>query len=409
MKVLVVNVGSTSLKFKLFAFEKGKYRPEDMVAEGKIEGIGQKEATFKFLTAQGFVREGVQQFVDYASGIQAIIEFLLADEARVLRSLTDLDAIGFKTVHCGFVPEGAVMLDEAVLKKMEEFSPVAPSHNPPYIRAIRTFKELLPDKPVIGLFEPTFHRTMPQEAVYYGVPLEWREEYGIQRYGFHGASHRYIAERTPQILGCSPQHLRLISCHLGGSSSLCAIKNGRSIDTSMGFSPQSGILHSTRPDDLDPFVVLYLMKKKGWTPDEAINMLNKECGLKGVSGLGTGEFKVIESAAKSGNTRAQLAVDIFIYEIRKFIGAYIVALEGIDALVFTGGIGERSAYVRERVCRNLGFLGINLDAEKNAQTFAIEKIINTEDSPVKILVVPTNEEYIVARSAAELLEKSTNL
>lgn len=406
MKILVVNVGSTSLKFKLFSFGKEQWRAEDVIAEGKLEGIGQKESAYKFLSISGFARQGKQSFNDYGSALRMILEFLLSDESRTISRLDELDAIAFKTVHCGFVPEKAVLIDEAVLQKMEEFSLVAPSHNPPYLRAIRTFKELLPDKPLIALFEPSFHRTIPAEAVHYGLPFEWREEYRIQRYGFHGASHCYIAERTPQLLKRSAQGLRLISCHLGGSSSICAIKDGKSIDTSMGFSPQSGVIHSTRPDDVDPFVVLYLMKKKGWTPEEAMTVLCTECGLKGLSGLGGGEFKILEQEAKKGNPRAKLAVDVFIYGVRKFIGAYIVALAGLDALVFTGGIGEGSPYVRELTCRKLEFLGIHLDESKNNQPFPLEKFINTDDSAVKILVIPTNEEFIVARAAAEFLTQA---
>jgi len=403
MKILVVNVGSTSLKFKLFSFAQERYKPEDVVAEGKIEGIAQQESLFKFSARNGITKEGSHTFSDYTTGIQAIIEFLTDTESDVLGSLDELNAVAFKTVHCGYVPEGALLLDQGVLQKMEEFSLVAPAHNPPYVRAIRTFKELLPEKPMIGLFEPTFHRTKPPVAVHYGIPIELQEQYGIQRYGFHGASLRFIAERVPEILGRPAEGLRLIACHLGGSSSICAIKDGKSVDTSMGFSPQSGIIHSTRPDDLDPFVVLYLMKKKNWSVDEAVEYLCKHCGLKGLSGLHSGEFKIIEQEAQQGNPRAQLAVDVFIYGVLKYIGAYIVVLGGLDVLAFTGGIGERSPYVRERICRKLEFLGLHLDTGMNRKTVGVENCISTSDSRVTILVVPTNEEFIVARAAAELL------
>lgn len=405
MKILVVNVGSTSLKFKLFSFTQPPYNPEDVVSDGRIEGIGLQESLFRFSTKDGITREGTRPFSDYTSGIQAIIEFLTEAENRVLGSLDELSAVAFKTVHCGFVPEKALFLDEGVLQKMEEFSFVAPAHNPLYIRAIRTFKDLLPDKPMIGLFEPTFHRTKPPVAVHYGIPVELQEQFGIQRYGFHGASLRFIAERVPLVLGRSAEGLRIIACHLGGSSSICAIKDGKSIDTSMGFSPQSGVVHSTRPDDLDPFLVLYLMKKKNWSIDDAVEFLCKHCGLKGLSGLNTGEFKIIEEEAKKGNHRAQLAVDVFIYEVLKYIGAYFVVLGGVDVLVFTGGIGERSPYVRERICRGLEFLGLRLDDVANHKTIAVEKCISTSDSSITLLVIPTNEEFIVARSAAELLNR----
>ena len=406
MKILVVNVGSTSLKFKLFSFPGETYSPEDMVAEGKIEGISQPESPFKFNSREGKTNQGTGSFKDYGEGIRAIIAFLTDPDSGILESLDELTAVAFKTVHCGYIPEGAALLDTPVLDKMEDYSMVAPAHNPPYIRAIRTFQTLLPSKPMIGLFEPSFHFAKSPEAVYYGLPIEVQEEYGIQRYGFHGASFRYISERVPSLLQSSTEELRLVACHLGGSSSICAIKNGVSIDTSMGFSPQSGIIHSTRPDDIDPFAVLFLMKKREWSVDDAVSFLCSECGVKGVSGLNTGEFKSIEQEARKGHERANLAVDMFVYGIIKYIGSYTVALGGMDALVFTGGIGEYSPYLRERVCQRLECLGIRLDPAQNNTTLGEENIISGRDSNVTVLVVPTNEEFIVARESALFLQRA---
>ncbi len=403
MKILVVNVGSTSLKFKLFSFVQDEYVPERVVAEGKIEGIGAPQSFYTFNANEGKNAKGAEHFKDYGEGIKKIIDYLTKPDDGILDTLEELDAVAFKTVHCGYVPEGAVVIDDDLLANMEEFVPVAPAHNPPYIRAIRTFKERLPDTPLVGLFEPTFHRTKPPVAVHYGIPVELKSEYGLQRYGFHGASLWYIAERVPQVLERDPQGLRIIACHLGGSSSVCAIKDGKSLDTSMSFSPQSGVIHSTRPDDLDPFVVLYLMKKKNWSPDDAIEFLCKECGLKGLSGLGTGEFKDIEEEAHQGNERAQLAVDLFIYDILKYIGSYVVALGGVDALAFTGGIGERSPYVRERICERLEFLGLKIDDNANRETVGSENRISSGESDIPVLVIPANEEFIVAREAARVL------
>lgn len=406
MKIVVVNVGSTSLKSKLFSFVGDNYISESVVAEVKIEGIGLPESAYSFSTSNGITDKGTRFFPDYGAGIQAMIAFLTNPAHRILNSLDELNAVAFKTVHCGYVPDRAVLLDDVVLQRMEEFIPVAPAHNPPYIRAIKTFRDLLPDKPLVGLFEPTFHRFKPPVAEYYGLPNEYHDTHGVKRYGFHGASLWYISERAPRILERSPEGLRIIACHLGGSSSVCAIKDGKSIDTSMGFSPQSGIIQSTRPDDLDPFAVLYLMKKLGWSVDDAIKFLAKECGLKGVSGLGSGEFKIIEQEASRGHEQARRAVDLFLYGVLKYIGAYAAVLGGVDILAFSGGIGERSPLVRERLCDSLRFLGVSIDKDYNKKISGIEACISDESSMVDVLVVPTNEEFIVAREAAQLLRST---
>jgi acetate kinase len=424
MMILVVNVGSTSLKFKLFSIASVK-GTEELLAQGKVERIGQRTSNFEFCRRASQTVKGSKPFPDYLRAIQEMINFLTDASSSVLASVEQLDAVAFKTVHAGYVPEAVELTDE-VLGRMEEFSIVAPSHNPAYIRAIRTFRQLLPERPLIGLFEPSFHNTIPDYAYLYAVPLEWVERYGIRRYGFHGASHRYIAERVPEILGRPAKGLKLISCHLGGSSSIAAIKDGASIDTSMGFSPQSGVPHGSRPNDLDPFAILYLMKKEGWDVEQTANVLCTECGLLGLSGV-SAEFKDIERAIAEGNKRAELAVNVFSYNIKKYIGAYIVALGGLDALAFTGGIGERSPNLRQRVCSGLEFLGIKLDKEKNLIASSLchserseestrrssrgapasgEADVSTPDSAVHILIIPTNEELIVARAAAALLEKS---
>jgi len=397
MIVIVVNVGSTSLKFKLYEMDN-----ETILAEGKIEGISKEKSEFKFSSKDGITRQGVESFANYNAGLDKILKFIIND-AEIVGDINEITAVGFKTVIAKGIND-AVLLNDDVIQKMEEFIPIAPSHNPPYINAIKNIKQLLPDKLLVGLFEPAFHKTIPEYAYCYGLPYEWIEKYGIRKYGFHGASLRYVSEQVTKILRVN--NLKQIICHLGGSSSICAVKDGKSIDTSMGFSPQSGIPHSTRPGDLDPFVVLYLMKKENLTVDDMIKKLSKESGLLGISGV-SGEMKDIVESAENGNKRALLAIDSFVYNVKKYIGSYIAILEGLDVLAFTGGIGERSDLIREKICSGLEFLGIKIDAEKNKNVSKgmKEVDISSRDSKVKILVVPTNEEIIVARATVDVVKK----
>jgi len=398
MIVIVVNVGSTSLKFKLYEMDN-----EIILAEGKIEGISKEKSEFKFSSKDGTTRQGIESFANYNAGLDKILKFIIND-AKIVSNINEITAVGFKTVIAKGIND-AVLLTDDVIQKMEEFIPIAPSHNPPYINAIKNIKQLLPGKPLVGLFEPAFHKTIPEYAYCYGLPYEWIEKYGIRKYGFHGASLRYVSERVTKILG--KNNLKQIICHLGGSSSICAVKGGKSIDTSMGFSPQSGIPHSTRPGDLDPFVVLYLMKKENLTVDDVIKKLSKESGLLGISGV-SGEMKDIVESAKNGNERSLLAIDTFVYNVKKYIGSYIAILEGLDVLAFTGGIGERSDLIREKICSGLEFLGIKIDAEKNKNVSKeIKEIdISSRESKVKILIVPTNEEIIVARATVDVVRKN---
>ena len=376
---------------------------EIILAEGKIEGISKEKSEFKFSSKDGTTRQGIESFANYNAGLDKILKFIIND-AKIVSNINEITAVGFKTVIAKGIND-AVLLTDDVIQKMEEFIPIAPSHNPPYINAIKNIKQLLPGKPLVGLFEPAFHKTIPEYAYCYGLPYEWIEKYGIRKYGFHGASLRYVSERVTKILG--KNNLKQIICHLGGSSSICAVKGGKSIDTSMGFSPQSGIPHSTRPGDLDPFVVLYLMKKENLTVDDVIKKLSKESGLLGISGV-SGEMKDIVESAKNGNERSLLAIDTFVYNVKKYIGSYIAILEGLDVLAFTGGIGERSDLIREKICSGLEFLGIKIDAEKNKNVSKeIKEIdISSRESKVKILIVPTNEEIIVARATVDVVRKN---
>jgi len=318
----------------------------------------------------------------------------------VLSDLSLLDAVAFKAVHGG-IHRKSVIVGPEVLAEMERLAPAAPAHNPPYIRAMRLFQKIIPQVPLVAVWETTFHSSMPDYARVYAVPYAWKEEYGIEHYGFHGASHRYIARRIVQ-LAPGPSPLRVISCHLGGSSSVCAIRDGRSIDTSMGFSPQSGLPQTKRTGDLDPFVLLWLLEQGKYTPQELNTVLNTQSGLAGISGT-SGDMRDLLAAESSGNDRARLAIDTFCYSLVKTIGAYYVALGGLDRLVFTGGIGEKGASIRSRVLNSLTCLGIEMDEERNAAAIQQEACISSQESSVQVWVVPTDEGQVVAEETARVL------
>ena len=400
MKMLVVNVGSTSLKFRLFDLDQG----EAELASGRIEGIasGDKKHPYSMKAASGKTLDDEAAWPDYAAALDAALNFLTSGDGAPLASLDELGGVGFKCVHGGAKFTGAHLLTEEVLQAMEDANPLAPVHNPPYLLAIRSIAKAMPNLPLAALFEPAFFTTIPEAASLYGVPYEWKEKYGIKKLGFHGASHRYISERVPELVGRGPEGLKVISCHLGGSSSITAIVDGKAVDHSFGFSPQSGLIHGTRIGELDPFVALYLMEREGWSTAEIGEMLTKESGLKGVSGVSS-EYRDVESAAKEGNKRAQLACDMFLHGVRHYIGAFVAAMGGLDVLALTGGIDERSVTAREQICANLECLGIKLDPKKN-NAAPEEGPIQADDSKAKIWVIPTNEEIVVARASAKAIE-----
>ena len=370
MRVLIPNLGSTSFKYQLIEF------PNEAVAEkGRMERIGRPGGDAP----------------DYRTAIE-----------RVLAECGDVDAVGFKAVHAGPDYRGTFRVDDGLLGALEAYALAAPLHNGIYLTGIRAFRELCPDLPLVAVLEPGFHRTMPDYASSYGVPKEWAMKHGIRRYGFHGSSHRFISQRAPEFLGAEPKDLRIVSSHLGGSSSMCAIERGRSVDVTMGFSPQSGLENATRHGDLDPFAVLFLMDREGWSTVETRERLLAEGGLAGISGVAGGDVRDVEDAAKAGESRAQLALDVFCYQIRKTIGAYAAAMGGIDALVFTGGIGENSASVRALATRDLEFLGIRLDPVANVERQG-DRLISHDEAEVKTAVLATNEEIVVGRETAALL------
>lgn len=397
MKILIANVGSTSFKFKLFDMEQ-----ESILAHGKIENIGSDTSTYAMSTGRKNL-SGQEKFENYEKAVTTAIHFLTKGEGAVVADLTEIDAVGFKTVHGKGIRE-CRRLDESALQAMEEYTFLAPAHNPPYIDAIKIFARLIPEVPRIGLFEPAFHRHIPDYAYTFGIPYDLAQKHQIRKYGFHGASHRWIAERVPAFLDLTGKSSRIISCHLGGSSSLCAIHNGISIDTTMGFSPQSGVLNAKRCGDLDPFIALYLQEQEGWTPAQVARVLNSQSGLAGISGVPSGDMKQIIDAAEQGQERARLAIDAFCYGVRHYIGAYYVALEGLDVLAFTGGIGERGVLIRDKICSGLKCLGVEINPEANAAVNG-EAVISAGSSLVTVVVIPANEELVVAREVKELLEK----
>lgn len=393
MKILVANLGSTSLKWRLFSFAGGR---EQLLHKG-----------------------GFERVADYPQAIGDCLAQL--KKAGHIASENDLAAVGFKTIMARGV-NGCVPLDERVLEAMEAFNGIAPAHNPPYIKGIRFFAKLMPKVPLIGLFETAFYQWAPQPAVRYAVPKPWHD-LGIRRWGFHGASHKFIAERSAELLdredvaerarqlylaGCAnpvrEPDLRVISCHLGGSSSITGILNGVAIGTSMGMSPQSGLPQNNRVGDLDSFALLFLMRSAGLTLDAAEKQLCKESGLKALSG-GYNDIRDIQSQAGLGNADAQLAIDVFVHQARHWIGSYFLQLNGADALVFTAGIGENDIAVRRAICANLDQLGIVLDETKNASVKAAEAVISLPQSAVKVIVIPANEELVVAREVKRLLDK----
>lgn len=387
MKLLVCNAGSTSLKFKLFMMPQAQ-----ALAEGKVERVGSLDsAIFHFKKPDGFkiYREGLS-IPTYTEGIQLFLDCLLNPEYGVIQNLKELERVGFKTVlskgHYGIHE-----LTPDVLAGMEEYMVVAPAHNKPYLEAIRQFQKLTPDAMLVGAFETAFHTTIPLERKLYGIPYEWYETYGIERLGYHGASHSYVAETLAQQYGSTG---KTISCHLGGSGSLCAIDNGKSVDTSFGLSLQVGLIQSNRNGDMDPFIIPFLLKQ-GMSLEEVTEGLAKRGGLLGISGV-SNDLRDIEEAAAVGNERAKLAIDVFCNGIVRYIGAYYAELGGLDHLVFTGGIGEHGCTVRKIVCDQLKHMGILLDPDKNL-SYSENAVISTADSPVTIHVIPANEELGVAR------------
>jgi acetate kinase len=379
MKCLIPNIGSTSFKYRVLTMPE-----ESVLAEGRVERIGQPGGDCP----------------DYASAIHRCLASVVGPD-KALKSLAEVEAVGFKVVHPGPLP-GPRLVDEDLFKAMDDFAFFAPAHNPPYVAAMRAFGKELPGVPLVAVFETTPYAGLDEAATTYAVPYEWRTEFGIRRYGFHGASHRAASEKIQALLG--RRDLRHISCHLGGSSSVAAFRNGVAIDTSFGTSPQSGLPQNNRVGDIDAFAVLYMMKKLDVDADEMARILGCKSGLAGISGT-SGDMRDLNEAAAAGNARAQLALDVFVRAIRHYVGAFMLELGGLDVITFSGGIGENGCELRSSVCRDLAAFGIELDEAVNK---AARKAgaISTQSSPVKILVIPADEEIIVARETVGVVERA---
>ena len=394
MKILVANLGSTSFKYRLYDLAGGG---EILLARGAVERIGSDQAKVTTKLPGGDV-EAIRPVLDHGDAVKLALEALTDPTTGVLRDAGEVAAIGFKAVHAKDV-SGVQLVNEKVLEAMEAFADVTPAHNPPYIRAMRLLGERFPGLPLVAAFETGFHRTIPEANQRYAIPDEWATTHGIRRWGFHGASHRFIAGRMAELTG--RDDLKLVSCHLGGSSSLCASRGGKSVATTMGMSPQTGLPQNNRVGDFDVFALPAILRATGQTLDQVLDTLANHSGLLGVGGAGN-DLRDIEAAALAGHERANLALDVFVASVRHYLGAYLVELGGADAIVFTGGIGENSTLIRERVCRDLGWFGIKLDPERN-HADAIERLVSADDSRVALWTVPTNEEIVVARQARDLL------
>lgn len=399
MKILVANLGSTSFKYRLFDLSIEGDPAAQQLARGGIDRIGQNESHC-FVEIGDYRDEQSRQIPDHAAAVSICLEQLMQPGQGCLNDISDVAGIGFKAVFAGSL-SGIRLVDEPLLTKMEELADIAPAHNPPYAKAMRQLRAAFPDIPLVAALETAFHETIPEELRLYATPHSWSTECDVKRWGFHGASHRYIAGRTSQLL--QRDDLRVISCHLGGSNSLCAIRNGESVSNSLGMSPQTGLPHNNRVGDFDPFALPVLMRATGKSLSELLETLSNESGLLGISGL-SGDVRDLEAAAGDGHDRAELALRVFTRSIRHYLGGYLTVLNGADAIVFTGGIGENSERIRNDVCRDMDWAGIRLDEQLNTQVDG-ETRISHADSATEIWVIPTNEEIVVGRQTAEIINQ----
>ncbi|HCX69734.1 MAG TPA: acetate kinase [Firmicutes bacterium] len=396
MKILVINSGSSSLKYQLFDMAQ-----ETVLAKGLVERIGSQGSV---LTHQANGKKEKMEFEspNHEAALRKVFDVLTHTGTGVLKDIKEIDAVGHRVVHAGEKFASSVRITPEVVAALEECSELAPLHNPPGITGIRAITKILPDVPQVGVFDTAFHQTMPKEAYIYPIPYEYYEKHKIRRYGFHGTSHRYVSMRAAAMLGKPIADLKLVTCHLGNGSSVAAVDGGRSIDTSMGFTPLAGIPMGTRSGDLDPAIVTFIAEKDGVTAEHVVQkILNKQSGVLGVSGL-SNDFRDLEVAAEEGNERAALALTIFANGLRKYIAAYAAVMNGVDAIIFTAGIGENSKEMRSRVCQGLAFLGVEIDEEQN-DCRGVERDISTPQSNVRVLIIPTNEELVIARDTREIV------
>lgn len=395
MKVLVINCGSSSLKYQLINME-----DEKVLAKGLVERIGIEGSILtQKVNGEKYIIE--QPMKDHKVAIKLVLDALVDKEHGVISSMSEISAVGHRVVHGGEKYAESVLINEDVMKALEECVKLAPLHNPPNIIGINACKELMPNTPMVSVFDTSFHQTLPDYAFTYALPYELYTNNGVRKYGFHGTSHRFVSAEAAKMMGKDPKELKIITCHLGNGASLCAVDGGKAVDTTMGFTPLAGLVMGTRCGDIDPSIIPFLMKELNLSVDEINDLINKKSGVFGVSGVSS-DFRDIENAAEEGNKRAELAINLFDYRVRTSIGSYVAALNGVDAIVFTAGLGENSGVNRAKICEGLTYLGIKIDAEKNAQRGeAIE--ISTSDSKVKVFVIPTDEELMIARDTKNIV------
>lgn len=397
MKILVINCGSSSLKYQLFNMDQG-----EVIAKGLVERIGIEGSRIEQETEKGEY-ENKTEIKDHNKAVQLVFEALTDKDHGVIGSLDEIGAIGHRVVHGGEKVKESAIIDDDIIEAIKEVIPFSPLHNPANLQGIEACRKMLPDKPNVACFDTSFHQTIPEHNFIYALPYELYEKYGIRRYGFHGISHKFIANRASELLGIPLDKLNIISCHLGNGSSVTAIKNGKSYMTSMGLTPLAGLPMGTRSGDLDPSIVTFMLQNLKMTPEEVDSTLNKKSGVLGISGKSS-DFRDLDKGAAEGDKRCKLALEIFYAKVRETIGAYATMLDHIDAITFTGGIGENGSENREGICRGLEILGAKLDKEVNNKRKPKEKVISSPDSKIKLMVIPTNEELMIARDTQALVE-----
>jgi len=398
MNILVINCGSSSLKYQLINSD-----TEQVLAKGLCERIGIDGSNISYQPDGGEKVVSEAPMPTHTQAIKLVLDALVNPDTGVIKSLDEVSAVGHRVVHGGENFTKSTLLDEKSLAAIEECNELAPLHNPANLIGIRACQELMPGVPMVAVFDTAFHQTMPDKAYIYGIPYEYYEKYKVRRYGFHGTSHSFVSKRVSDLIGKPYNQCKTIVCHLGNGASICAVENGKSVDTSMGLTPLEGLVMGTRSGDIDPAIVEFVAKKESIELSDMMNILNKESGVFGVSKLSS-DFRDLLAAADKGNELAAKALEVYIYHVQKYIGSYITAMNGVDAIVFTAGVGENNAIIRKSISKNLEFLGVSIDDEANNAAFGKEAIISTENSKVKILSVPTNEELAIARETLELVQ-----
>ena len=395
MKVLVINCGSSSLKYQVLDMTN-----EVLMCKGLVERIGIDGSVITHEKVGMDKYKLVTPMADHKDAIGHVLDALVNEEHGVIKDMSEIGAVGHRVVHAGEKYAESVRIDDSVIAALEECVELAPLHNPPNLLGIAACKELMPNTPMVGVFDTAFHQTMPPESYIYAIPYEYYEKYGVRRYGFHGTSHKYVAERAADIMNVDIKDLKIITCHLGNGASVSAIKRGKVMDTSMGFTPLEGLVMGTRSGDIDPAIVTYIRQKEDLAPGEFNEILNKKSGVLGISGISS-DFRDLEVAAEEGDERAMLAIKVFVHKVRSYIGSYIAEMNGGEAIVFTAGVGENAIGMRDLICNDLGNLGIKLDLVKN-KVRGKETIISREDSKVTVMLIPTNEELMIARDTYRL-------